>query len=39
MISVPGGGVSERDRFGFYWSTLIETGGESIVVSVDQVSS
>ena len=38
MIGVPGGRVSERDILGFYWSELVETGGESIVIGVDQVS-
>ena len=28
MISVPVGGVSERDNLSFDWSELIEPGGE-----------
>ena len=39
MISVPGGGVGERDNLSFYWSELIETGGEGVIIDCDQVSS
>ena len=38
MISVPGGGVSERDNLSFYWSELLGTGGDGVIIDCDQVS-
>ena len=35
VVSVPGGRVSVRDRFGFYWGELVEAGGECVVVAVN----
>ena len=39
MISVPAGGVSERDNLSFDLSELIETGGECVSIDCDQVNS
>ena len=38
LSSVPGGGVSEGDKFGSGWGDVINTGGECSIVVVDQVS-
>ena len=38
LVSVPGGGVGEGDEFGFFGGDEVETGGECIIVVIDQGS-
>ncbi|KAK0141745.1 putative nuclease HARBI1 [Merluccius polli] len=38
LIVVPRGGVSEGDRFGFYRDNFVMTGGDCVIVGVDQIN-
>ena len=38
LISVPGGGVGEGDEFRFFRGDDVKTGGECIIIEIDQGS-